>query len=387
MLLIQQIRSHTSTLWGILRKTAQRIKKRDIYVCESNPGSPWIFISYIPYVFFVSNSDKLTSHQNQQEMIQMVSVFSELGYNVYVMDYTSHRELPNEDIRIVFGVDPLFQRVCKRYPQAIKVYYATGAYYEHQTKMAIHMTDGFNEMYHSHIPYKRILAPHQSCQIADRILQIGSKFTLETYPDDIKPKITLIHQSTQSINPKIQIKVANGNEFVFMGSGGNALKGLGILIDYFTKHPDYILHVIGPLEYSVKEAVRTRLTPNVKLHGYLNIQDEQFASIVSCCNFQIYPSGSEGGCPGAVLNLMKFGIIPIVSKWSAFDEINEFGYMLKGLDVISIDEAINWALSQNNYDILRMKTKVNRFVLENYNIDVFTTELKKYFSSSCFVNF
>ena len=246
--------------------------------------------------------------------------------------------------------------------------------------MAKHMTDEFNLMFNSHIPYRRLVASHNSCQIADKILMIGSKFTVETYPIEVRDKVTLIHQSTQCTKAFKEIQVDNENEFVFMASGGNALKGVGLLIKYFSEHTNHIIHIIGPIEFYVMKAIRNYLTPNIKLHGFMNVNDDRFLSILARCNFLIYPSGSEAGSPGAVLNLMKNGLIPIVSRWAAFDEIDDYGYMLENVDVQSIDKAVKWACSLNDSQIFNMKKRVKKYTEDTYNLDRFASELKSYIS-------
>ena len=361
-----------------------RILKRDVYVKMNNPEWPWVFISYIPSVFYLGKGAqsergiKMAYHQNRQEMVRMVPVFSELGYNVYVMDHTSKRNLPDINVKIIFGLPPAFQRACEKYKTAMRVYYATGAYYTHQTSMVKRMTDELNFFFNnSHIPYRRMVAPHNSCQIADRVLMIGSKYTIETYPQEVRYKISLIHQSTQSTITLADIRFAKESEFVFMASGGNALKGVGLLIKYFSEHADYTIHIIGPIEYDVMKAIGTSLPPNIILHGFMNVNDRSFLSILERCNFLIYPSGSEG-CPGAVLNLMKNGIIPIVSKWAAFDEINDYGYMLEDVSIQAIDRAVKWSCRLKEEEIIMMKKRVKQYTEKTYNLDRFTSELKSF---------
>ena len=359
-----------------------RIRKRDVYVKVNNPEKQWVFISYIPNIFYEKDKTRFLSHQNKQEMICMVRVFSELGYNVYVMDYTSKRILPDIEVKIIFGLDPVIQRAAAKFKNALIIYYATGAYFMHQTPMAKRMTDEFNLMYNSRIPYRRLVAPHNSCQIADKILMIGSRFTIETYPLEVRDKISLIHQSTQCSKTLSEILVAKENEFVFMASGGNALKGVGLLIKYFSEHTDSIIHIIGPIEHYVMKAIASSLTPNIRFHGFMNVNDDHYLSILERCNFLIYPSGSEGS-PGAVLNLMKNGMIPIVSRWAAFDEINDYGYMLEDVSTQAIDKAVRWANNLKEEEILRMKKRVKYYTEETYNLDRFALELKSYLLSLC----
>lgn len=373
---IEEIIKYISKVKSHFLRWIVKLRKRDVYVKESSPNWPWVFVSYIPSAFY-ARKEQLDIHQNQREMLRIVDVITELGYNVYVMDYLSKRELPDIDVKVVFGIDPLFHTGCQKYTNAVMVYYATGAYFLHQNRMVIHLTNEFNMMFNSNIPYRRLVQPHDSCQIADKILLIGSGYTVETYPKEVLHKISIIHQSTQNSKTLDHVEVAKEREFVFMGSGGNALKGIGLLIRYFSVHTDYVLHIIGPMEDDLLRSIGKFTTSNIKFHGFLNVNGDKFLSIVKRCNFLIYPSGSEG-CPGAVLNLMNNGVIPIVSRWASFDEISHYGYMLDSLSIDSIDMAVDWANSLTDDEILRMKKDVKYFTLKTYNIERYTIELRDF---------
>ena len=356
-------------------------KGEDCYISMISPNAPWVYVSYISNVFFHLHDDRrLNSHQNQREAIVIVETFNALGYNVYVVDYNSKRSLPNINVEIVFGLEPLFALACEKYGTAKKIYYATGAYYKHQNKMVKYMTDMFNVKFNSRIPYRRLVASHNSCELSDYILQIGSDFTIETYPIELRHKISKIRQSVQYQSKILPIEFARENEFVFMGSVGNALKGIGSLICYFSDHKDYIIHIIGPMEQDVLEALRPTLTSNILFHGFMDVNSEDYLQILKKCNFLIYPSGSEGS-PGAVLNLMRNGMIPLVSRWAAFDEIENYGFLLDNVDEESIGKAINWAISQSETDILRMKKKASNYVKNNFSLNFFSCNFKSYIES------
>lgn len=370
----------------MLEKLKRRIKKilsvfkkakdTEKYVVATKKTTKWIFVSYIPYVFYEKDISKRFAHQNQNEMIAIVDVLKRLGYNIYVMAYNSADELPDIDVSIVFGLEPVFGRACEKYPNARKIYYATGAYYKHQNNMVISMTDKFNSIFNANIPYRRLVNPHNSSEISDSILQIGSNYTIDTYPSNLHHKIQTIHQSSQA-TPSNTIEYAKENEYVFMGSGGNLLKGLGVLFNYFCHNTEFTLNIIGPVEDDVMEIIRSKITPNIRIHGYLNIESKKLQTIIKKCNFIIYPSGSEG-CPGAVINLMKKGMIPIISRWAAFDEIEEYGYLLKDLDMESIRMAIEWSSKLTAEKITEMKKKASKFVCDTYSLEKFSAEFKEF---------
>ena len=309
----------------------------------------------------------------------MVSVLNQLGYNVFVHDYTSTCKLPNLPIKIIFGHSPNLERAAKKWPNAYVVMYATGCFYTHQNSQEKHIIDIVNRKYGVSLPQARWVPPYNAHILADKILLIGSKYTIETFPEETRGKITTIHQSSQMAHTISNIQYAPENEFFFMASSGNLLRGVPFLIDYFSSHRNKILNIVSNIEEYL-EIVKNNLPTNIKLHGFININSDQMLSIMSRCNFIIYPSGSEG-CPGSVINSMKNGLIPIVSKWAAFDEIDEYGYQMSGWSVDSITEGVKWSESLSVTECCDLKQRCADFANRQYNIDVFSQEFKAFFKS------
>lgn len=359
---------------------------KDSFVSMVSRNAPWVYIAYIQDPFYhKSNQAYLDLHQNKREAIVQVEVFNELGYNVFVHNYLSKEAVPKIKFNIVFGHEPNFTRVALLNPQAIKVHYVPGAYIGHRNNQIIKMTDTFNDRYNASIPYRRLLefddltySAEKAYDIADRILLIGSKYTIETFPAYLQPKISTIHQSTQSINKDRSIGIASSKHFFFMGSFGNLLKGVSLLVEYFSLHSEYTLHIVGPIEDDVKDALQHNITSNILFYGFVNANSELMKDVMSKCNFVIYPSGSEGS-PGAVLNSMKNGLIPIVTKWSAFDEISDYGFVLDSWDVESIDLGVKWALSLSEPEIQLRKRNCSQFVENTYNIERYKKEFLNFF--------
>lgn len=367
-----------SKLTLILYKIAARIfgfEKR--YISRVRGCKDWIYISYIPEVFYnLWNESYMHGHQSRQEMVRMVKVFNKIGYNVYVSNHYNY-VLPDLNIKIVFGIEPGFIFACQKYLSAKKIYYATGAYWEHQNNMIKKRTDIFNSIHNTHYPYERLVESRSHLDYADYIVQIGTKFTIETYPKHYQSKIIPIHQST-TINPNIDIKIefARENEFMWIGGGGSILKGLDLVFDYFIANPNKMVHIVGDVDSEILKIYDGRLGQNIKFHGFMNLNSEKFRQIVSRCNFLIYPSCSEGGCPGAVINAMYFGLIPIVSLWAAFDEIDALGFLLKKLSIPEITTVVRKIDSLDKSDILRRKKACYSYVRKTYSIERFCFEFE-----------
>lgn len=340
--------------------------------------APWVYVAYIPDVFYLKdNLEFLNSHQNKREAIVMVNVLNKLGYNVLVQGIDGNKKLPNLNVKIIFGHPPAIELAAEKYSDALVVQYATGCHYSHQNAQEKYITDLVNALYNTSFSYERWVQPYKSHIISDKILLIGCKYTIETFPDTVQQKITTIHQSSQDVNTLKEIKYSPQNHFFFMSSGGVLLRGVYFLVEYFKKHKEKTIHLLCPIEPYL-QFIKDDLPSNIILHGTLPLGSDEMLDIMRKCNFIIYPSGSDGTA-GSVINSMKNGLIPIVSRWAAFDEIDEYGYLMNGWDTISVEQGIKWSESLSPETIELKKRACADYATTTYNIEEYTQEFEDYF--------
>lgn len=370
-------------LWNLIHKFNRHCGEALVhYTSKVSKNAQWAFISYIPESCYRKSEKFLNGHQNRREMKRIVKVFNDLGYNVYVSNYSTNK-LPNINPSIVFGLEPCFEAACKRWPNALKIYYATGASYMHQNGMIKKRTDEFNRKYNPvpKMPYQRLTTETNRYELADYIFQIGSKFTIETYPEYLRGKIKLIRQSstlfTSGEDSSLNLNKKNRKTFISLVANGLILKGLDLLIEYFRKHPEYKLHLAGNVDCDFWEAVGGK-SDNIEYHGFINTSSEEFKRMAEESMFMIYPSCTEGGMPGAVINSMYFGCIPIVTRWASpsIESFDEYGFPIEELNVESITKSVEKAEALSNDELLTMCSKDHSFVKENYNLNVFESDLK-----------
>jgi glycosyltransferase involved in cell wall biosynthesis len=370
-------------LYNLLKKLYVFIFIKD-YKTPSHKSKRRIFISYLSEPFYKESDIKyMNKHQNRQETLIMRDTLVELGFASHFRRFDKAILLPKK-YDTIFGIEPNFIRASKANKKAIKIYYATGAYHSHQNKMVKERTDYFNLTHNTNIPYIRMVKPHESCDLADRIIQIGSKFTIKTYPEFLQNKITIIRQSCHTFHfddfLERKFKSVKSNHFIWMGSQGSILKGLDIVLDYFLQHKESVVHIIGTIDEYVYNYYKDKInkTDNIHLYGFLDLDSSFFEKLALQSAFVIMPSASEG-MPGSVINLMKLGCIPIVSCYSAFNEINDYGYLMDSITIESLDTCINESqqLTQNE---LRSKIE-NCFVFanSNFNNETFHEDLLKVF--------
>ena len=358
--------------------------KRAVFKLKEN--KKWAYISYISDPFFHKDDHNyLNAHQNKREVLIIKDVFLRNGFNVIIeyFDYkiASWNLSYYNKFDIIFGLEPNFEKIIRYNKNAKKVYYATGAYFEHQNLMIKKRTDCFNQKYDTNCPYSRTVIAHKSPMIADEILQIGSKYTIDTYPEELQSKISLIDQSSNfqiDFQQEKKEQSINQKEFVWFAGSGSILKGLDIVVDYFCSHTEYTLHVIGKVDKLVMDKLKLYSYNNIICHGFMNIYSEQFLSIAYKCAFSIYPSASEGGCPGTVIQLMTLGVIPILSKWAAFDDIKEIGYLVDDLNVGSIEDGVNWSQQLSHNQLLEKSLLCSSYASNKWNLKSFECQFESY---------
>lgn len=367
---------------SILKALYKRLfpqKDKSVYISKISSKKPWVLIAYMADVFYRSNDISfMNSHQNKREALAMVPIFNRLGYNVYVQSYTKTINFPDINVSVIFGHPPAIEAAAKVYKKAIIVQYATGCFYTHSNKQEEYITNLVNLQCNTSFKCERYTLADNAHIISDHILMIGCKNTIETYPASVRHKITTLHQSSQNVKTLEHIRYSPENEYFFMSSSGVLLRGVPFLIDYFTQNQNRILHLICPFEPYI-EYIQSKTPKNIIFHGIMNLGSDDLLDIVARCNFIIYPSGSEGGCPGSVINSMKNGLIPIVSQWSAFDEIDNYGYVMKDWSTNSIANGIEWAESIEPDKCELMKQKCSAFATQTYNLERFSKEFDSFF--------
>lgn len=361
--------------------TIEFFKRKNHHILYSLFNRKWAYVSYIPEVYHKKKDMQyMLSHQNKREAILIGDIFYKLGYNVKVALFNDPKECDDRKYDIIFGLEPNFITMCKKNPKALKIYYATGAYWKHQISSVISRTDLFNKTHNTNLKYSRLVEPHNSCEIADTIFQIGSSFTINSYPQDQQKKIKIINQSSNfagQCNLEKKISTFSTTEFIWFGSDGSILKGLDIVIEYFMQNRQFKLNIVGPIDPDFKNYFQPIIKnfPNIIFHGYLNTSSEEFINIAYKSTFNIFPSGSEG-CPGSVVTLMQMGVIPIVSPWAAFDKIEEYGYLLPYSSIEEIDKAIQWSKSLSINQIQKLIIKNISYSKQKWNIEQFGNEFQ-----------
>jgi glycosyltransferase involved in cell wall biosynthesis len=346
-----------------------------------SPDSPNALISYLPFPLRLPPDSKdMFKHQNRREAIEIVNAFIELGYNVDVVYYNKKAFLPSRKYDVIFGLEPNFEKFARKNPKALKIYYATGSYWKYQNASIIDRVAEVNKRRRSSLRPARLVMSHQSAELADYIIQIGSTFTVYTYPPEIQQKIRLIRQSSfEFLDATLENKDYSSarRKFLWFGGKGAVLKGLDLLLEAFAKRPDLELYIAGAPEKDFINEYYNELyqTGNIHFLEWLDLRSTFAQDIARSCGFVILPSASEG-MPGSVISMMRMGLVPIVSRQAAFDGIENFGVLIQNLTVSNVLAIVDEA-SRFDEDVLYKRAFMSqRFAKENFTLETFKSDLK-----------
>ena len=371
-------------IWDIFKYIRKKFK-RPIKNYLKTKFKEYVLISYITYPF--KNGVNLR-HTNTIEALEIAKIFNELGYNIDIVDYDYEGNLDYDKYSIIFGFgEPLINSFYRRNHKILTIYYGTGMHVTHQNYATLKRIE---EVYKKKGKWifesGRIVDKTWSVQtsLVDNIITLGNDEVVNSYKQyfsreiyNIPVSYYKIFDSEQILKNKNFIDVKN--HFLWFGSSGLIHKGLDLSLEVFKELPDLHLHICGPInnEPRFKAVYYEELynTKNIHTYGYKNIQSKSFKDIISKCAFIIFPSCSEGE-PSSVINVMVYGLIPIVSNTAGI-RIKDFGIEIKELSHTSIKESIIKAVNLSEDEIRGRSIECANDTIQNHSIEKFSYELKK----------
>lgn len=373
--------------YGFQLRRVPKSGKRLLYNVfnKANPEKR-VLISYLTQPF--SDGIKFT-HSIFTECYTAAKVFDDLGYQVDVTNYN------DSDVVIDFGCydvvyglgHPLEHSFyADNTEKIIKILYGTGTspfyFYKVSGQSVFRFYKKTNLLLPESARMNNDFWPMQfTC--ADAIIALGNSFCEQTYLDQnpllrtFNLKAFFFDVNNADLEKK-NFETAK-KHFLWFGSNGLLYKGLGILIDIFSKRADITLHICGGNKLEVKFWQHYQplmaASNNIIDHGFVDIKSIKFKEIMNICAFAIFPSVSEGGSPSTLNVIANGGLIPIISKASTID-IGDYGFVLDEITESEINFNISEALSLSNEELRQKSINAMLDIRNNYTLDNYKFNLK-----------
>jgi hypothetical protein len=317
-------------------------KKKVVRLEPKGPSRGCAVVSYITWPFVEGvDSPKMRGHTNAWEVTVMAQAFLDLGFRVEVCDYDDEAYRPPKDCRVAIDIHGNLERWelregCK------KILHATGPHWLFWNHAELSRLISVRERHGIALRPQRQVKPSRGVEVADEVVVLGNEFTRGTFLFGGKPVTRIPISSAYEFEwPAGRDFEKAKKKFLWVGSYGMVHKGLNLALDAFAGMPELELTVCGRPE---KEADFYKLyekqlkgTPNIKLHGWLDMASPDFLEIARKHAAVIYPSSAEGGA-GSVIHCMHAGMLPICTTEASID-LGDFGAPVENATVEAVQKA------------------------------------------------
>jgi glycosyltransferase involved in cell wall biosynthesis len=164
--------------------------------------------------------------------------------------------------------------------------------------------------------------------------------------------------------------------FLYFSGRGNVQKGLDLLIESFVG-TDLHLHICQHMQNEFMDLYKKELTeePNIHVHGFVKMRSQQFEDLVMRCNWLISATCAEGQ-PGAVLEGMAHGLIPILTDAANID-LDNLGIKMPSTRIEDIRSLIHYVSQTDTESCRSMADRVLKETRKTYSVENFRTSLKQ----------
>ena len=297
------------------------------------PPDKAALVSYVSAPFKHGSGSTLFTHAGVPKL--MARALQELGYTVDVIEWDNTAFRPRKEYQLFIGHAGMnFERLARRLgPNCVKIYFSTGTYWREHNRAEKQRFDDLERRRGVRLPPDRPIENSEegANEIADGIICLGNHLARESYAKF--PVVYNLNNAAYPLpnSPLMHEDGARPTGFLFLSSEGNVHKGLDLLLETFAR-PDvqaisqlYICQKIRPDFHALYQR-ELEDTPNIHFVGHVDLQSERFQEIRQKCTFLIHPSCAEGQ-PGAVLDGMRYGLIPVLTPENHID-VEDCGFLI-----------------------------------------------------------
>jgi hypothetical protein len=305
---------------------------------------------------------------------------NELGYEVDIVEWDDMEWLPKQHYDVFCGHGGInFEHISRALSgQTTKIYFSTGIYWwESNIREARRIYDLALRRGYLVAPDRAIRFSEEFAnQSADGIICLGNQNAIQSYR-----KFPLVIGINNAVYPHDWQDLTDKDfkhgrkHFLFFSGGGSLHKGLDLLLEAFVG-TDLHLHVCQIITPEFFDIFKTDLTQhsNIHIYGHIRMRSPKFEQLASLCNWVISATACEGQ-PGATLECMAYGLIPILTTGANID-IENFGVFLPENKVDDIRKVI-FDTAKMDVDECKQRAKLTAdAVLENYSSENFNISFK-----------
>lgn len=368
----------------VQRILGNEVLKRDVFRTRYSRRA---LVCYLPEAF---NGGLLPKyHSNFTECYMAAKALHRLGYSV---DCASRGKtgIDYSVYEVVYGINcasfaASFTADKKVAP--LRIFYSVGAHTFYNFGVTAERCKEFYERHGCWLLGSNHYIPgngmnYYSVHFSDAVICLGDQFVLDKFCeiDGFSKKFRLLpaffFPVVKSLPDKDFAKCRD--TVLWFGSGSMQHKGLDIALDFVIKNPRFTLHVCGGSrqddEFWRYYMPKIAKNNNIHIHGFVNIESEEFFHVLEQCAILINPSLSESGAV-AVLNVLGNGaLLPVYSRGTALD-LASVGVEVPEVSYDAFEQAMFSVSAMSADEIEKKAIAAHSRVCENYTIERYEESL------------
>jgi hypothetical protein len=353
---------------------------RDVTECGEGRARALVAYLSFPLLAPAALRDRV-KFSNRGIAQEIVRGLNELDYSVDVISFENRSWVPKRKYDLFIGHAAVsFARLASQLPEdTARIYFSTGLYWREANERLACRLRNLASRRGIVLPANRAASEgeEEANRLADGIMCIGNKAVAESYSGF--PNVVAIKNAVYPIaweGWRTKDFEAGRKHFLFFAGRGNVLKGLDLLLEAFWG-TDMHLHVCQHVEEEFWAAYGRECAkrPNIHVYGNVRMRSQLFESLAKRCNWVISATCTEGQ-PGAVLECMGYGLIPILPDAANIDVDREWGLEIAKCDVDGVRNAASAASEIHAAQCRAMAEKVVEVVRGGYAADDFRRNFK-----------
>lgn len=369
------------TIKTFINKVIKKFRGGVVVLRPKSSSKGRVLISYKTDPFFDFEMKK-DLHTNIWECREITNIFLKHGYTVDVIDWFDRKFVPRRKYKYFLDLGPNLKRIgMKLNEDCIKIFHATTAHWLFNNMAEYERLCNLKKRRGVAIAPRRIADSAQDIEYSDFATILGNKATESTY-SFAKKEMSQIPISTTHIYdfPESRNTDQAKKNFVWVGGIGMVHKGLDLVIEAFSKMPQYKLHIFGDVkkENDFEKLYWKELyeTENIKCYGKVDMGGESFRGILNTSMTLFYPSCAEGQA-GSVVICMHAGLIPVISYHSGVN-VKDFGIIIEENTVEGIMKIANKVVMMSDSELTRRSKDAWEYARTHHTREKFSEAFSKF---------
>lgn len=346
-----------------------------------------VLMCHIPEAFLGKELPKY--HSNFTECYTIAKCFDKLGYSVDCVSRTK-TGIDYSKYDIVFGINGnafmgAFSADEKVKP--LKIFYSVGGETFFNYRVTASRNRDFYNRHRRWLMSANRYVPgdvrtYYESNLSDAVICLGDEYVFNHFvrEDVLSDKyrwLPAFYFPTVKAAPKKDFAKCR-KSILWFGSSGMVHKGLDIAIDFVLAHPEYTLHICGgsrqEKDFWNYYMPKIKTCKNIYMHGFVDIESEQYAHILSQCGILLNPSISEGGAV-SVLNVLGNGaLLPVYSEATGI-ALSEVGICVPNVIYKEFERALLSLEAMTDAEFEQRALEAHRLIKDNYTIDQYENRM------------